>query len=92
MAGIAAFPAVNWVSLLGADPRPWLWESGEPAVRSLMLRSGLAFGPEELSLETHRQLLQDAQIQSLIALLPDWETVPVRGHNRPAFAPNLLIL
>ncbi|MHB1354395.1 MAG: hypothetical protein ACYCZF_00300 [Anaerolineae bacterium] len=87
------FPAEGWVTLLGADPRPWLWDSNEPAVQGLVLRELLDVPNDDASArEVHKRLLVDPQFRALIASLPDWEAVPVRGHNRPDFAPNLLNL
>ncbi|MHB9034273.1 MAG: hypothetical protein ACYC6L_14645 [Anaerolineae bacterium] len=83
------FPAQAWVGLLGGDPRAWLWSAGEPAVVSLMLRTGLALGNPSA---VHHLVADDPQVRSLLNLLPDWEQVPTRGHNRPDFAPNLLML
>jgi hypothetical protein len=87
------FPAEEWVALLGADPRPWLWDSDDPAVQQLVLRELLEIPDGAPSArEVHQRLLGDVQFCTLLAALPDWETVPVRGHNRPDFAPNLLNL
>lgn len=87
------FPAEDWVALLGADPRPWLWDSNEPAVQQIVLRELLDIpGDATSAREVHQNVLADPQFEALVATLPDWETIPVRGHNRPDFAPNLLNL
>jgi hypothetical protein len=88
-----SFPNEDWVSLLGADPRPWLWDANEPAVHGYVLRELLDTPNDDTSVrEVHQSLLVDPPFRALIAALPDWEADPVRGHNRPDFAPNLLNL
>ena len=93
MVNRSVFPAEDWVALLGADPRPWLWDSNEPAVQQIMLRELLDIPDDAASArEVHQNVLADPQFRALIATLPDWEAISVRGHNRPDFAPNLLNL
>ncbi|MCX6029156.1 MAG: hypothetical protein NT169_07610 [Chloroflexi bacterium] len=86
-------PPEPWLTLLGADPRPWLLDSAEPATRWIAL-TALLDRPEDDPevIAARRGVLADPGTQALIARLPDWETAPVRGHNRPDFAPNLLHL
>jgi len=87
------FPVEDWVTLLGADPRPWLWDSNEPVVQQIMLRELLDVPDDAVfAREVHQAALADPQFRALIATLPNWETMPVRGHNRPDFVPNLLNL
>jgi len=83
-----------WVSLLGADPRPWLLDQKEPSAGWIALTELL--GVPEDAPETRRiraALLADPGIGDLVSRLPNWEREQmVSGHNSPAFAPNLLCL
>jgi hypothetical protein len=87
-------PNEAWVRLLGADPRPWLLQSDEPAARWIALSHLLDRAdddPEAIS--ARRAVLADPGTRELIGRLPNWERdAGVSGHNSPAFAPNLLHL
>ncbi len=81
-----------WVSLLPADPRPWILESGEPAARLLALTALNDCPESDREVKAARsEALADPGFLALAARLPDWETEQkISGHNSPAFAPNLL--
>jgi hypothetical protein len=82
-----------WITLLGADPRPWLIEGKEPAARWISLTALLDRPTDDPDvIEARRAVLADPGTQALIVRLPDWETAAVRGHHRPDFAANLLHL
>ncbi|GBE21495.1 hypothetical protein BMS3Bbin01_00840 [bacterium BMS3Bbin01] len=83
-----------WLTLLGADPRPWLLQSDEPSARWVALTEldDRAVDDPDV-VEARTKTVRDPGTIELIERLPDWET-PQRlfGHNSPAFAPNLLHL
>jgi len=82
------------VRLLGADPRSWLLESGEPAARWVALTQlpGISASDSEIS-SAHAAVLADPSTGELIGRIPDWEAPQkLSGHASPAFAPNLLNL
>lgn len=84
----------SWIRVLGADPRPWLLKSEEPAARWITLAQ-LATdpAPEALIVAAHTDVLDDSSTADLIERLPDWELPQkLSGHASPAFAPNLLNL
>ncbi len=84
--------ATGWMDPLGADPVPWMLESGEPSARWLALTALLdrPAGDADVA-EAHARVLADPGTADLIGRLPDWEAGgPISGHDSPAFAPNLL--
>lgn len=83
---------MNWIDLLGADPRPWIAASAEPSARLLCLAELAPRAGDAASLAVARaEALADPGMVELIDRLPDWERDPtVAGHNSPTFAPNLL--
>lgn len=87
-------PNEAWVNLLGADPRPWLLQSDEPAARWVALGHLLDRDNDDPELlAAHRAVLEHPGTKELIGRLPNWERdVGVSGHNSPTFAPNLLHL
>ncbi|MCX5998603.1 MAG: hypothetical protein NTU41_03160, partial [Chloroflexi bacterium] len=89
-----SFQTEPWVILLGADPRPWLLDAGEPAARWIALTELLG-RPEDDSeaREARGKVVTDAGTASLIERLQDWEAeTAMSGHNSPSFAPNMLNL
>ncbi|MCX7783765.1 MAG: hypothetical protein N2318_09010 [Meiothermus sp.] len=85
-------PPESWVALLGADPRPWLLESGEATARWIVFTQ-LLDAPDSAVQAAHKAVLADLGTQELIARLPDWSTdAGASGHNSPLFVPNLLQL
>lgn len=84
---------MNWVELLGADPRPWIASSAEPSARLLCLAELTAPSSADAARLSAAKaaVLADPGMADLIDRLPDWERDPtVAGHNSPSFAPNLL--
>lgn len=83
-----------WVDLFGADPRPWLRESDEPAARWITFTQLLdrpAGDPEVKA--AHAAVLADPATRAIVDRLPRWdEDAGASGHDSPAYAPNLLHL
>ncbi|HYF91874.1 MAG TPA: hypothetical protein VD969_06485 [Symbiobacteriaceae bacterium] len=84
----------SWVSLLAADPKPWLLASDEPAARWITLTQLLGRSADDPQVVGARAaVLEDPLTRELIGRLPDWEVDnEVSGHSSPKFAPNLLNL
>jgi hypothetical protein len=81
-----------WVRLLGADPRPHLLSSEEPAARWLALTS-LLDGADATEVEKARSaVLGDPGTKAMLMRIPDWEHELVRSHGIPSYGPNLLHL
>lgn len=78
--------------MLAVDPTPWLLGGDEPAARWIaltQLRDGPADAPEVT--EAHAAVLADAATADLLGRLSPWETeIPLSGHDKLEFAPNLL--
>lgn len=87
-------PAEGWVTLLGADPRPWLLGSGEPAARWVALTHLLDRPDADPDVQAaHRAVLADPATRELIGRLPGWgRDTGASGHNSPLYLPNLLQL
>lgn len=87
-------PREPWVALLGADPRPWLLESAEPAARWVALTHLLDKPDADPEVQAaHEAVLADPGTQELMGRLPDWgQEVGASGHNSPVYVPNLLQL
>lgn len=87
-------PDEAWLRLLGADPRPWLLQSDEPAARWVTLSHLLDRAEDDPELmAAHRAVLEHPGTKELIGRLPNWEkNVGASGHSSPAFAPNMLHL
>ena len=83
-----------WVTLLQADPRPWLLASDEPAARWVALRELLGRPDTDPEVVGAREaVLHDPLTAVLISRLPDWELeTEATGHDSPKYAPNLLNL
>jgi hypothetical protein len=81
-------------ALLGADPLPWILDSGEPQARWLALTHALGCNDRDRNVqEAHAGTLEDPVTADLLGRLPDWEVpLPLSGHDSPSFAPNLLNL
>ena len=76
------------------DPTPWLLGSDEPAARWIAL-TRLKDRPSDDSdvVAAHAAVLRDPGTQGLLGRLRPWaEEVPLSGHDKPEFAPNLLAL
>ena len=84
----------QWISLLCADPRPWLLDGTDPGARWTALTELTDMpGDGVEAVQARAAVLKDPAVKALIARLPDWEKDPVTsGHNSPRFAPNLLHL
>ncbi len=83
--------AERWLGLLGADPRPWILASSEPAARWIVQTQLLAEPDDRAVAAAHAEVLADPGTNELIDRLPDWEAGgELSGHQSPAFAPNLL--
>lgn len=69
-----------------------LAESPEPAARWIALTELLARDPTDSEvIRTHQQVLDAPLTEDLLGRLVPWEVEnPISGHDRPAFAPNLL--
>lgn len=83
-----------WTGLLGADPRPWLLASDEPAARWVALTDLLdrpESDPEVAA--AHAAVVSDVGTRGLVTRLPAWGVdTGVSGHSSPGYAPNLLHL
>lgn len=83
-----------WLSLLGADPRPWLLEAGEPAARWVTL-TALCDRPEDDPevAEARAASVGGPAVRDIVERLYPWaEPTRASGHNSPAYTPNLLEL
>jgi hypothetical protein len=84
--------AETWAELLPADPVPWLLASDEPAARWLTLTALLdrpADDPEVAA--THRAVLGNPRTADLLGRLSPWDAeIPLSGHDKLEFAPNLI--
>ncbi len=87
-----AATSTPWVSLLGADPVPWLLSCDEPAARWLTLTAVLRRPDRDGDVrQAHADVLTDVATRSLVDRLPDWERGDrLSGHDSPSYAPNLL--
>jgi hypothetical protein len=83
-----------WQQLMAPDVVSWLLASDEPYARWLALTSLLDRPADDAEVrETHRGVIADAGVRSLVARLTDWEQpATLSGHDSPAFAPTLLDL
>lgn len=83
-----------WVTLFSEDPRPWLLDGDEPAARWRALTGLLdrpAADPDVVA--AHVAVLADPGTSGLLDLLRPWDAdIPLGGHHRPEFSPNLLSL
>jgi hypothetical protein len=79
-----------WVRLLGADPRPALLASDEPAARWMALTSLVDDAARPAIEAAHADVLTDRGTLTLLGRLPDREHELVRSHGLPSFGPNLL--
>jgi hypothetical protein len=83
-----------WVSLLGADPLPWLSSSDEPAARWVTLThlADLPAAHPEVA-AAHRAVLADVGTADLVGRLGTWgDDTGASGHHSPGYRPNLLQL
>ncbi|MDO8964422.1 MAG: hypothetical protein Q7W30_08040 [Coriobacteriia bacterium] len=82
----------SWVSLFGVDPRPWLLEGDEPGARWLALTGLLDLSSDDPRvIAAHDAVMADPGTQALLDRLRPWdEDIALSGHDKPAFAPNLL--
>ncbi len=94
MSPTPSLPDEGWPRLLGADPRPWLLESEEPAARWVTLTQLLDVPAENpLAREARQAVLDAPETAELLNRLGDWESPrAISGHDSPQFAPNLLNL
>jgi len=87
-------PDEAWVGLLGADPRPWLLASDEPAARWIALTGLLdrpADDPEVLAAQA--AVVADPGTAALVDRIPPWGApLALPGHDSALFAPNILCL
>ncbi len=82
----------GWTRLLGGDPRQWLLESDEPAARWVAL-TGLLDRPAADAdvAAAHEAVLQHPGTRDLLHRLAPWDVeIPLSGHDKPEYAPNLL--
>ncbi len=87
-----SLPAEPWVGLLGADPRPWLLASDEPAARWIAL-TALLDRPDADSavVSAHTAVLADPGTRALIDRIPTWGApLALSGHDSALFAPSIL--
>jgi hypothetical protein len=84
----------RWTDLFGEDPRPWLLESEEPAARWITLVELSDVAPHDPeATAAHEAVLGAEGTRALLDRLVPWEReVPVGGHDKPDFRPNLLNL
>ena len=87
-----SLPAEPWIGLLGADPRPWLLASDEPAARWVALTALLGRPDDDPEVTAaHRAVVADPGTRALIDRIPTWGApLALPGHDSPLFAPNLL--
>jgi hypothetical protein len=80
--------------MLPADPLPWLLDSDEPAARWIALTQLLDRPADDAEVaEAHAAVLADAGTVDLLGRLKSWEAeIPLSGHDKVDFAPNLLTL
>jgi len=78
--------------MLPADPVPWLLESDEPAARWIALTQLLDRPTDEPEVAAeHASVLADPLTADLLGRLAPWDTeIPLSGHDKLEFAPNLL--
>lgn len=80
--------------MLPADPLPWLLASDEPAARWIALTQLLDRPAEDAEVaEAHAAVMADAGTADLLGRVRSWEAeIPLSGHDKIDFAPNLLTL
>ncbi len=83
----------SWTDILPADPRAALLCSDESFTVYRTLTDLLDLPQTHPDVEiAHKAVLEDPLVKQYIALLSDWETTIVTGHNQPAYLPNQLWL
>ncbi|HSK48029.1 MAG TPA: hypothetical protein VLA05_08525, partial [Coriobacteriia bacterium] len=84
--------AESWTALLSADPVPWILASDEPGARWLALTALLGRPNDDPEVaEAHAAVLADPLVADLLGRLAPWDTeIPLSGHDRLEFAPNLI--
>ncbi|MBI5230615.1 MAG: hypothetical protein HY876_00410 [Coriobacteriales bacterium] len=82
----------NWTTLFAEDPRPWLLECDEPAAVWLTLRYLLDKAPDDVDVvAAHERVLSDPATIDLLDRVRPWDAeIPLSGHDKPEYAPNLL--
>jgi len=86
---------VDFTELLGADPVPWLLDSGEPYAVWATLTGVLGRDPSDPDVRAaHAAVTADPGVRRLVDELPAWDTAQEAGedHHSPAFLPNRLNL
>ena len=84
----------TWSDMLPGDPLPWLLASDEPAARWIALTQLLDRPAVDAEVaEAHAAVLADAGTVDLLGRVRSWATeIPLSGHDKVDFAPNLLTL
>ena len=87
-------PDEAWIALLGADPRPWLLASDEPAARWIALTTLLDRPADDPAVaEARAAVLADPGTAALVDRIPPWGVaLALPGHHSALFAPNILCL
>ncbi len=88
-----AYP--DFTELLGADPVPWLLDSGEPHAVWATLTGVLGRAPDDADVRAaHTAIVGDSTVRRLVDELPPWDAAQEAGedHHSPAFLPNRLNL
>ena len=83
-----------WLGLLGADPRPWLLDSDEPAARWIALTLLLDLPADHPDVVTARSAVREHPgTREVIGRLGRWgDETGASGHHSPQYQPNLLQL
>jgi|GEM_PF-231103 len=85
---------IDFTELLGADPIPWLLDSGEPYAAWATLTGVLGLAHDDPDVvDAHAKVIADEGVRRLTAELPEWDLDPkVSDHHSGAFLPNRLNL